>query len=65
MMKFDNPRYQVFYDIFGQQPTYVYITFISRMRKMFSKEYGGMFNHEAFTDFIKVSANKVKLNEII
>ena len=60
-----NPRYTSFVKAFGNQPNWVYMDFINKVKIMFIGDlYGSIYNHDKFTDFIKNNAHKVQLEAI-
>ena len=56
----DNPRYIAFTKAHGGQPNYVYMAFISEMKKLYCGDVinGHISNHDEFTSFIESNAYK-------
>lgn len=56
----DNPRHIAFTKAHGKQPNYVYMTFISEMKKLYCGDAinGHISDHDEFTNFINANAHR-------
>lgn len=55
----ENPRYAAFKKAHGNQPNYVYMAFINKMKILYCGDlYGSISNHDEFTKFIEFNAHK-------
>lgn len=64
--KIGNPRYKVFYTLFGCQPNWEYLSFIADMRRRYCIENhisstAPICDHDDFTSFIEKTASCYKL----
>jgi hypothetical protein len=58
----ENPRYAAFKKAHGEQPNYVYMDFINKMKILFCGDlYGSISSHDDFTLFIQNNANKYEV----